>query len=132
MSKGYDTYTLHYMLQQSRPGTSNFLAELKAYHPIDRRLCVTFALKKIVKGQSIKRNKTCLFVSFIQPQTAVSRDTVSRWLPTVMANSGLDCNTFKTHSIRSAATSKAKGTFVPNDKLMKVADWSNTKRFGIN
>lgn len=132
MSKCYDTYILHYsgLLKQSRPGSTNPVAELKAY-PIDRRLCVIFALKEYLKRtEFLRQSKTCLFVSYVKPHNAVSRDTVSRWLRTVMFNSGIDCNRFKTHSIRSAATSKAKLNFVPIDKIMKVAGWSNTKTFG--
>lgn len=132
MSKCYDTYTLHYsgLLKQSRPGYTNPVAELKAY-PIDRRLCVIFALKEYLKRtEFLRQGKTCLFISYIKPHKAVSRDTVSRWLRMVMANSGIDCSKFKTHSIRSAVTSKAKINFIPIDKIMKVAGWSNTKTFG--
>ncbi|MCG7878554.1 MAG: tyrosine-type recombinase/integrase [Candidatus Thiodiazotropha taylori] len=132
MSKGYDTYTLQYrgLLKQTKPGTNNPMAELKAY-PIDRRLCVIFTLKEYLKRtQSLRQSETCLFISYIKPHKEVSRDTVSRWLRTVMSKSGIDCDKFKTHSIRSAATSKAKVSFVPIDKIMKVAGWSSTKTFG--
>ena len=47
-----------------------------------------------------------------------------------MNNAGIDCNKFKTHSIRSAAASKAKLQFVPIDQILKVTGWSNTKTFG--
>ena len=86
MSRCFDTYILHYsgLLKQSRPGSTNPVAELKTY-PIDRRLCVIFALKEYLKRTEFLRQcKTCLFVSYVKPHNAVSRDTVSRWLRTVM------------------------------------------------
>ena len=132
LKKGYDIYTLQYssLLKQSRPGRSNPVAELKAY-PSDRRLCVVFTLKEYLKRTSTLRdNITSLFISYIKPHKKVSRDTISRWLRTVMISSGIDCNTFKTHSIRSAVTSKAKCQSVPIVEIMKVAGWSNTKTFG--
>lgn len=131
MRKGYDTYTLFYsgILKQTRPGKSNPVAELKAY-PRDRRLCVIFVLKEYLKRtESIRQGQTKLFLSYVKPHGTVSKDTISRWLRTVMYNSGIDCNKFKVHSIRSAASSKAKLNFVPIDKIMSVAGWSNTKTF---
>ena len=132
IQKGYDTYTLHYsdLLKQTRLGKSNPVATLKAY-PVDRRLCVIYTLKEYLKRtECIRGSKTCLFLSYVKPHNNVSRDTISRWLRTVMSNAGIDCNKFKTHSIRSASTSKAKQQFVPIDQILKVAGWSNTKTFG--
>lgn len=131
MKKGYDVYTLFYrdLLKQSRPGKGNPVAELKAY-PCDRRLCVIFALKEYLKRtQEIRGSKTSLFLSYIKPHGEITKDTISRWLRTVMYNSGIDCDKFKVHSIRSASTSKAKLNFVPVDKIISVAGWSNTKTF---
>ena len=132
MKKGYDTYTLQYsdLLKQTKPGRNNPVAVLKAY-PVDRRLCVIFTLKEYLKRtEKIRNDRTCLFISYVKPHNAVSRDTVSRWLRTVMSNAGIDCAKFKTHSIRSASVSKAKLQFVPIDQIIKVAGWSNTKTFG--
>ena len=72
---------------------------------------------------------TSLFVSYIKPHGTVLKDTVSRWLRTVMFNLGIDCTKFNVHSIRSASTSKAKLNFVSVDKILSVAGWSNTKTF---
>ena len=131
MKKAYDTYTLFYrdLLKQARPGKSNPVAELKAY-PCDRRLCVIFALKEYLKRTStIRKDETSLFVSYVKPHRAVSKDTISRWLRTVMFNSGIDCTKFKVHSIWSASTSKAKLNFISVDKILSVAGWPNMKTF---
>jgi hypothetical protein len=44
--------------------------------------------------------------------------------------SGLDTKKFSSHSIRSAAVSKAKYHSVPVDEILKIAGWSNTGTFG--
>ena len=131
MRKGYDTYTLFYsdVLKQTRPGKSNPVAELKAY-PCDRRLCVVFVLKEYLKRTKDKRmGHTKLFLSYVKPHGTVTKDTISKWLRTVMVNSGIDCDKFKVHSIRSAASSKARLNFVSIDKIISVAGWSNNKTF---
>jgi hypothetical protein len=38
---------------------------------------------------------------------------------------------FKSHSVRSAAVSKASAKFVSVDKVLKVAGWSNAKTFAM-
>lgn len=38
-------------------------------------------------------------------------------------------NKFSSHSVRSAAVSKASAKFVSVDKVLKVAGWSNAKTF---
>ena len=133
IKKGYDSYTLQYsdVLKQTKPGKNIPVAKLKAY-PVDRRLCVIFTLKEyLIRTENIRDGNTCLFISYVKPHGSVSRDTISRWLRTVMSNAGIDCTRFKTHSIRSASVSKAKCQFVPIDQILKKAGWSNTKTFGV-
>ena len=68
---------------------------LEAY-PCDRRLCVIFVLKSIYKKrtQEIRGSKTNIFWSYIKPHCENTKDTISRWLRTVMFNSGIDCGKF--------------------------------------
>ena len=129
--KCYSSYILHYsgLLKQTKAGVSNPVAELKAYPP-DRRLCTVFVLKEYLRRTEILRGDvTCLFISYIKPHKAVTRDTISRWLRTVMENSGIDIGKFKSHSIRSASASRAKEKFVPVEDIMKTAGWSSSKTF---
>lgn len=131
MRKCSSSYILHYsgLLKQCRAGLSNPVAELKSYPP-DRRLCVVFVLKEYLKRTvNLRQGKTCLFISYIKPHNAVTRDTISRWLRTVMKCSGIDSDKFKSHSIRSASASKAKQKFVPIEDILKMAGWSNGQTF---
>ena len=85
-----------------------------------------FALKQYLKQIAALR-KDCkqLFISYVKPHGQVSRDTISRWLKIVMTRGGIDVKKFASHSVRSAAVSKASAKFVSADKVLKVAEWSN-------
>lgn len=131
MKRGYAGYTLQYrgLLKQTRPGFSNPVAQLMAY-PADRRLCVVFVLKEYLdRTKGVRNGQTPLFLSFVKPHKAVTKSTISRWLRMVMFKSGIDCQKYATHSIRSASVSKAQKNFVPIDDILKVAGWSNSQTF---
>lgn len=131
MKKGFSSYTLHYsgLLKQSRSGCNNPVAELRAYPP-DRRLCIVVVLKEYLRRtETLRSNNTCLFISYVKPHRPVSKDTISRWLKTLMISAGVDCSIYKLHSIRSAAISKAKNSMVPIDDILKTAGWLSEKKF---
>ena len=46
-----------------------------------------------------------------------------------MTRGGIDVKKMSSHSVRSAAVSKASAKFVFGDKVLKVAGWSNAKSF---
>jgi hypothetical protein len=68
----------------------------------------------------------------VKPHGQVSRDTISRWLNNIMTRGGIDGKKCSSHSVRSAAVSKASAKFVSVDKVLKVAGWSNAKTFCLN
>ena len=127
LRKGYSSYVLQYsgLLKQSKAGRNNPYVEVFAYPP-DRRLCAVFVLKEYLRRtEPLRANNTNLFISYVKPYRTVTKDTISRWLRAVMFNSGIDCSKYKPHSIRSAATSKAKVNMVPVQDILKVAGWSS-------
>ena len=131
MIKSKEGYTLMYsgLLKHSKPGTDSPTAFLKSYPP-DRRLCVVYVLKEYLrKTVDIRQDVTNLLISHVKPHKPVCKSTVSRWLKEVMILSGIDCEVFKVHSIRGAATSKAAQT-VPIVDILSVAGWSNAGTFG--
>ena len=46
-------------------------------------------------------------ISFVNPHGAVTVDTVRKWIRDTMSAAGTDCNKYKPHSLRAAATSAA-------------------------
>lgn len=117
------------LIKQSRPGNVGQRVEVKGYPP-DRRLCVLTVLDEYLqRTQHLRGSERALFISFKAPHDRVSKDTISRWIRSVLELSGIDVNVFKAHSTRAASTSAAKARFVPISNIMDTAGWSNAKTF---
>ena len=103
-----DSYVLLYrdLLKHSSPGKDSPVAVLKSYPP-NKRLWVIFAIKEYLsRTEDLRGDFTSLFITCMKSYKPVSRETISRWLQTELLLSGIDCDIFKTHSIRGAASSK--------------------------
>lgn len=125
---GYE-FLLTAHIKQSRPGYKAPTVVLRAY-PANPSLCVCTCLKEYLKRtKPLRGTETKLFVSFTKPYKRVSRETLSRWIRTVMTSAGVDTTIFKPHSTRAAATSKAKTASVPIQEILKTAGWSSSRCF---
>lgn len=118
------------LIKQSRPGYHNPKIVLKAYPP-DRRLCVFTVITEYLKRTSVYRKYKQLILSYSKPYKSVTASTISRWIKTCLARSGIDVNLYTAHSVRSASVSKAKKQCVPIDEILSKAGWSNVKTFAI-
>jgi len=122
--------TIHKLLKTSRPGKHVSALTFTAYSP-DSRLCPIVCLSKYVKRTSdLRKGTDQLLVSFQKPYQPVSIDTISRWLKTVLAKSGIDTSVFKGHTTRAASTSAAAVCKVPSSTILDNAGWSNATTFG--
>ena len=116
-------------IKQSRPGYRPPPVILQAY-PNDKSLCVYSYLTEYLKRtQPLRGVETQLFISFTKPHKAISKETLSRWIRTVMSSAGIDVASFKPHSTRSAATSKAKAACIPMEEILRTAGWSSSRSF---
>ena len=117
------------LLKQSRPNYNVCSLSLRSYPP-DRRLCVLFVLKEYLKRtKTFRGSHSFLLVSYRKPFNRVTRDTISRWIKTVLTKSGIDTNIFGAHSVRAASTSKAKNNGVPIQDIINKAGWTNSSTF---
>ena len=117
------------LVKQSWPGFECSLFRVKAYPP-DRRLCCYFVLKEyLARTRAIRGKGDSLLLSYIKPNHPVTKDTIARWIKTVMYRSGIDIALFGAHSVKSAVTSKAKAKAVPIQDIMKTAGWSQESTF---
>ena len=131
MKKGFTSYILQYsrLLKQSKSGRNNPVAELCAYPP-DRRLYAVFVLKEYLKRtETLHGNNKYLFISHMKPHGPVIRDTISRWLKSVMISAGVDILIYKPHSIRLAVVLKTKSNSVPVQDILSTAGLSSEKTF---
>ena len=119
-------FALRDHIKQSRPGYRPPPIILQAY-PNDKSLCVYSYLTEYLKQtQPLRGAETQLFISFTKPHKAISKETLSRWIRTVMSSAGIDVASFKPHSTTSAATSKAKAACIPMDEILRTAGWSSS------
>jgi hypothetical protein len=101
------------------------------YFPTDHSLCPVLCLQRYLELTKAWRKDTSqrLFLSWIPPHQPVSKDSLGRWLRTMLAASGIDTNVFKAHSIRAASVSKAFANNISIEQIMKTADWSSNSTF---
>ena len=117
------------LVKQSAPGRKQPELILPAFRA-DNRVCVYSVLTEYIKRTLPHRGGvTRLFFSFVKPFQAVSRDTISRWIKTVMIQSGIDVKVFKPHSTRAASASKANSCQVPLDIILQAAFWKGDCTF---
>ena len=89
---------------------------------------VPIALKEYLdRTQGLRKAEKCLFISYVRPHRAVTRDTISRWAKDVLESSWIDSYKFAPHSTRAAAASKAKQKDVPLDVILAHVGWRSAK-----
>lgn len=116
-------------LKHTRPGFHQEPVKLPAY-PSDLRLCVVHTLVTYLdRTRSLRGSGTQLLISYIKPHRAVSVDTVSRWITSVLSAAGIDTKCYSAGSSRSASTSAAKRLCTPMDTILSAAGWSNCSTF---
>ena len=59
----------------------------------------------------------------------MSRETLSRWIRTVLTSGGVDTTIFKPHITRAAAILRAKASSVPIQEILKTAGWLSSRCF---
>jgi hypothetical protein len=115
-------------LKQGRPGYKPELLKLKSYD--DKRNCVVQHLLEYVDRTEDIRGETLeLFITTKKPVKAVSRDTVSRWVKSVLKMAGIDTNVFKAGSTRAASASKAKALGATIEEILKNGGWTRKSTF---
>lgn len=113
----------------SRPSTATSSVTVNEFTP-DNRICLPATLKAYIKEtEKLRDEEKKLFISFIKPYKAVSRDTISRWTKQVLKNSGIDTQIFTSHSTRAATASKAKQKDVPLDTILNTIGWASAQTF---
>ena len=123
-------FTIYKLLKASRSGKHVSALTFTAYSQ-ESRLCPIVCLSEYVKRTSeLRQGSNQPLVSFEKPYQPVSTDTISRWLKTISAKSGIDTSVFKGHSTRAASTAAAAVCKDPLSTIMDNTGWSNATTFG--
>lgn len=115
-------------VKKSKPGRHIEPLRLKAYAP-DRRLCVITYIKEYISRTQAHRDSNQFLLSFTKPYKPVTKETVNRWVKSVMQTSGINTEVFHPHSVRAASTSAANKAGCPLVVILKAAGWSNSNTF---
>ena len=120
--------TVKDLLKQSRPG--KHLEPMLLQEFVDEKdLCVVRYLRQyLFRTKYIHRGNSNLFVSYKEPHKEVTKETISRWIRTILAMCGVNIKIFKSHSTRSASASIA-AKFAPIETVLKAAGWANDCTF---
>lgn len=124
------TFTLPCLAKTSlKAGPSTRLFRVFAF-PGDGSLCPVRCFSSFLsRSAPLRGDCQYVFVSTRAPHGQVSSVTVSRWLCAVLAQAGIDVSTFKAHSTRAAATSKAAALGLQSSVILAAARWSNENTF---
>ena len=85
-------------------------------------VCVCETLKlylaRTEKFRSVGNQNEKFLISFVKPHKNVTKDTIARWIRTVLHMSGVNTTKYSAGSVRPAAASKAKAMAVPIKHIM--------------
>ena len=91
----------------------------------DTDLCPVYCLKAYIKRTKfIRKGENRLFLATVKPHQAVTSETIGSWLKQILERVGVDTKLFKGHSIRKAASSKAKVRGATVQDIMDRGRWS--------
>lgn len=117
------------LVKQSRPSCHLKPVTVLAFS--DKMLCVVSCLKvyilKTEQYRSIENRK--LFLTTQKPYREASKDSISRWIRTVLSKAGIDTSKFSGHSTRAAASAAARSAGLSVDNILAHVGWSNESTF---
>ena len=101
-----------------------------ANYKSDDDLCVVKTIAHYIeRTEPLRASVTKLFITSQKPFKSVSRDTIGRWLKSVMQDAGIDVNIFRPHSVRSATASAACALRIPVDTIIRTVGWTKDSVF---
>ena len=115
-------------LKQGRPRYKPNLLELQSFP--EKEVCVVNHLQLYLKKtEAIRGDITKVFITSKKPYKPASRDTISRWVKSLLQQTGVSITEFAAGSTRAAASSKASRAGVPLEDILKSGGWSRQSTF---
>ncbi|XP_076546693.1 LOW QUALITY PROTEIN: uncharacterized protein LOC117610671 [Osmia lignaria lignaria] len=112
-------------IKTSGPGRTQPMLQLLFFKE-QSRLCVATILCQYIKQSAKirKQGEDMLLLTYKKPHGVATPQSVSRWLKSVMAKSGIDTRNFGSHSTRHASTSAASRRGVDIEAIRRAAGWT--------
>ena len=113
-----------FLLKTTTPTHHQRELVLSPYSP-DRKLSIVTSLRACLEGTKVLcQGETRLLISFKKPHKCILRDTLRRWMKTVLDLAGIRMDVFTPHSTRTAPTTKVVDK-IPLKTLLQTASWWN-------
>ena len=77
----------------------------------------------------MRASEKFLFLTAVPKHHPATASTIARWIKADLAKAGIDTNTFKAHSVRSASISAAADAGISISDILEAADWSSASTF---
>lgn len=112
-------------IKTSGPGRNQPMLQLPFFRD-QPNLCVASVLCQYIErsAQLRTQNEDRLVLTYRKPHRVATTQSVSRWIKSVMAKSGIDVTIFGSHSTRHASTSAAARRGVDIETIRKAANWT--------
>lgn len=111
-------------IKTSKPGKVQPTLNLPFYKD-NLNICPATTLQSYLeRTKELRGNTLFLFISFKKPFKRASTQTLSRWVKSILGDSGIDTNLFSAHSTRHASTSAASRKDINIDTIRKSAGWT--------
>ncbi|OXU27171.1 hypothetical protein TSAR_005436 [Trichomalopsis sarcophagae] len=116
------------LIKTSGPGRFQPLLVLPRFEQ-DQELCVASVILRYIEvTRPLRGEIDNLFIALKKPHKPIGSQSISRWIKTVLAKSGIDTAVFSAHSTRHAASSAGLKSGVNIDTIRRTAGWSENSQ----
>lgn len=125
-NESYISISITDIIKTSTPSRANPRLIIPFFRE-NESICPAKALSSYIDMTSEYRslpNTNKLILTTKKPLHSASSQSISRWIKTILKDSGIDVNKFSSHSTRHASTSAASRAGVSVDLIKKTAGWS--------
>ena len=70
--------------------------------------------------KDLRKEVDNLFISYARPHLAVTKNTISRWIKSMLERGEIDISIYKSHSIRAAASTEMKEILFPVEDILRI------------
>lgn len=95
----------------------------------DRLVCPVRALRYYLSRTKTLQNSQRLFISSVAPHAPVSKDTISRWIKSLISLHSQPSERVRAHDVQAHATSKTWFAGIPLEDIIKAAGWKMPSSF---
>lgn len=100
--------------------------------PQDKALCPITAIDSYIgmtkswRGKLSEEDQDHFWLSVNPPHKPISKSSLTRWITSLLNKAGIDTETFKSHSLRAASSSKVSQQGISTKDILERGNWKGT------